>query len=315
MMLPKFTCADDVPDMELALKECLNLKTAKAASAIGNKNKTVGLVFMNPSLRTRISMQKACQNLGCQFIIINAGTESWTWELNDGAIMNKTSVEHIKDAAKVLSLYCDVLALRCFPDLINKEDDSRDKVLQEFIKHASVPVISMESATRHPLQSMADMLTIKENWQMSHRPKVVLTWAPHVKPIAHSVANSFCEWIKKTNADVTIAYPKGYDLNTEFTEGLNRTNNQDEALKNADFVYVKNWCSYKEYGTMPKVEEDWMLTLDKLKQTNHAKVMHCLPVRRNVVMSDDVLDSAQSLIYEQAANRLIVAQWVLQQML
>lgn len=309
--LQKFTCVDDVPNLEQALQECLEIKKDIYATPILGKNKTVGLVFLNPSLRTRISMQKACQNLGLNYIIVNAGQDAWTWELQDGAVMDGTTVEHIKDAAKVLSEYCDVIAIRCFPSLKNKEDDVNDRVLKQFIEHASVPIVSLESATRHPLQSFTDMLTIKENWKEARKPKIVLTWAPHIKSIAHSVSNSFCEWVKEIDAEVTVAFPEGYDLPEEFTDGLQLTHNQEEALKDADFVYVKNWSSFKDYGATPEVKGDWLLTLEKLKATNNAKVMHCLPVRRNVEISDEVLDSENSLIYQQAGNRLITAQWVL----
>ncbi|MHA7608776.1 N-acetylornithine carbamoyltransferase [Elizabethkingia meningoseptica] len=313
--LQKFTCVDDVPNLEQALQECIDIKNAPLATPDFGKNKTVGLVFLNPSLRTRISMQKACQNLGLNYIIINAGQDAWTWELQDGAVMDGTTVEHIKDAAKVLSEYCDVIAIRCFPAFKDKEEDTQDRVLNQFIEHATVPIVSLESATRHPLQSFTDMLTIKENWKENRKPKVVLTWAPHVKSIAHSVANSFCEWVKEIDADVTVAFPEGYDLDTEYTDGLSITNDQDEALKDADFIYVKNWSSFSDYGATPEVKEDWLLTLEKLKQTNNAKIMHCLPVRRNVEISDEVLDSENALVYQQAGNRLITAQWVLKNIL
>lgn len=309
--LKKFTCVADVPDLEQAIRNCLIIKNNPQAMPNHGKNKTVGLVFMNPSLRTRISMQKACRNLGFNSMVINIGNGAWTWELEDGVVMDGNKTEHIKDAAKVLNEYCDVIALRCFPSLTDKEADAEDRVLKKFIEYTTVPVISMESATRHPLQSLTDMVTLKENWKGSEKPKVVLTWAPHVKSIAHSVANSFCEWIKEMDAETTVANPEGYDLAPEFTNGLNVTHNQEEALKDADFVYVKNWSSYEDYGKTPEVDEDWLLTLDKLKQTNDAKIMHCLPVRRNLEVSDEVLDSPNSLIYKQAANRLISAQWVL----
>jgi len=313
--LKKFTCVDDIPNIEKALEECLILKKNLLSTPDFGKGKTVGLVFLNPSLRTRMSMQKACQNLGLNFIIINAGQDAWTWELQDGNVMNGVSVEHIKDAAKVLSEYCDIIAIRCFPSMKNKNEDTNDIVLKQFINYASVPIVSLESATRHPLQSFADLLTIKENWHENRKPKIVLTWVPHIKPIAHSVANSFCEWIKKIDAYVEIAFPKGYELDTQFTNGLPITNNQNEALKNADFVYAKNWASFTDYGNIPNVEENWMLTLDKLKNTNNAKIMHCLPVRRNVEISDEVLDSNNSLIYKQVKNRLITSQWVLKNIL
>jgi len=313
--LQKFTCVEDIPNIEKALEECLSIKNDLLSTPDFGKGKTVGLVFLNPSLRTRISMQKACQNLGVNFIIINAGQDAWTWELQDGAIMNGAGVEHIKDAAKVLSEFCDAIAIRCFPNMKNKDEDVRDIVLKQFIQYSNVPVISLESATRHPLQSFADILTIKENWKENKKPKVVLTWAPHVKPIAHSVANSFCEWIKKIDAEVKVTFPKGYDLDTQYTDGLYTTNDQNEALEDADFVYVKNWASFADYGSIPEVKENWMLTLEKLKNTNNAKIMHCLPVRRNVEISDEVLDSNNSLIYHQAKNRLITAQWILKNIL
>lgn len=309
--LNKFTCVADIPDLQSALKECIDIKNNPLSTPNYGKNKTVGLVFMNPSLRTRISMQKACRNLGFNTMVINIGNGTWTWELEDGVIMDGNKTEHIKDAAKVLNEYCDIIALRCFPSLKDKIADAEDRVLNKFIENTTVPIISMESATRHPLQSFADMLTLKENWESAKKPKVVLTWAPHVKPIAHSVANSFCEWIKELDAEITVANPEGYDLAPEFTNGLKVTHHQEEALKDADFVYVKNWSSYEDYGEMLRVEEDWMLTLDKLKDTNHAKIMHCLPVRRNLEISDEVLNSPNCLIYKQAINRLIAAQWVL----
>jgi len=313
--LHKFTCVEDIPNLDKALEECLAIKNNLFAAPNYGKGKTVGLVFLNPSLRTRISMQKACQNLGLNFMIINAGQDAWTWELQDGAIMDGTGVEHIKDAAKVFSEYCDAIAIRCFPNMKNKDEDTKDIVLEQFMHYASVPVISLESATRHPLQSFTDIFTIKENWKENKKPKVVLTWAPHIKPIAHSVANSFCEWIKKIDAHVEVTFPESYDLDTQYTNGLHITNDQNEALKDADFVYVKNWASFKDYGNIPHVKENWILTLDKLRNTNNAKIMHCLPIRRNIEISDEVLDSDNSLIYQQAKNRLITAQWVLKNIL
>ncbi len=315
MKLKKFTCAADIPDLDQALSECLEIKQNLFATSDLGKNKTVGLVFLNPSLRTRMSMQRACQNLGLHSIVINAGQGAWAWELEDGAVMNGNTAEHIKEAAKVMSQYCDILAIRCFPSLTDKAKDVEDRVLNQFKEYATVPVISMESATRHPLQSFTDMLTIKENWKAERKPKIVMTWAPHIKPLAHSVPNSFAEWVQLMEADVVVTNPKGYDLNPEFTDGLEVIHNQEEALKDADFVYVKNWSSFDDYGALPKVDGDWMLTMDKLKATNNAKVMHCLPVRRNVVISDEVMDSENSIIYQQAGNRMITAQWVLKHMI
>ncbi len=197
----------------------------------------------------------------------------------------------------------------------NKEDDVNESILSQFEKHANVPVVSLESATRHPLQSLADCITITENWKEERKPKVVLTWAPHIKPIAHAVGNSFAEWMQEMDVDFVIANPEGYDLDKNFTKNTKVIHNQEEAVKDADFIYVKNWSSFSDYGATPEVEGDWLLTLEKLKQTNNAKVMHCLPVRRNVEISDEVLDSENALVYQQAGNRLITAQWVLKNIL
>lgn len=313
--LNKFTSVTDLPNLQKALEEAIYMKKNLLSTTDYGKNKTVGLIFMNPSLRTRLSMQQACRNLGFSSMVINIGNGACTWELEDGVIMDGDKTEHIKDAAKVLNEYCDIIAIRCFPSLTNKKADEEDIILKKLIEYTDVPIISMESATRHPLQSFADMITLKENWKFTTKPKVVLTWAPHIKPIAHSVANSFCEWAKEMEVDLSITNPKGYDLSAEFKQGVSVIHNQEEALKDADFIYVKNWSSYEEYGKTPEVKEDWMLTLDKLKITNNAKIMHCLPVRRNIEVSDEVLDCPNSLIYEQAANRLISAQWVLKNMI
>lgn len=313
--LKNFTNVHDIPNLPKALDECIEIKKNPLAHSDFGKGKTVGLVFMNPSLRTRLSMQKACYNLGYTPLIINAGEGVWTWEMNDGAIMDGGAVEHIKDAAKVLNEYCDIIALRCFPGLKSKKEDTEDVILNRFLDYIDVPLISMESATRHPLQSFTDMMTIKENWTKKRKPKVAITWAPHIRPIAHSVANSFCEWIKEVDAEPHLAFPKGYDLDPEFTKGIKTTNNQEEALEDADFVYVKNWSSFDDYGATPKVKESWLLTEKKLSASNEAKIMHCLPVRRNVELSDEVLDSKNSLIYKQAGNRVHTAQWVLKNIL
>lgn len=276
--------------------------------------KRIGLIFLNPSLRTRISTQIAASNLGMEAIVLNMDKEGWALEMTDGAIMNQSKVEHIKDAAGVLGCYFDVLALRAFPSLTNKKEDSEDFILNQFIQHSGLPVISLESAIRHPLQSLADMVTIAEH-KKKDKPKVVLTWAPHIKAIPHAVANSFAEWSIGCGHDVTIAHPEGYDLDKRFTKGARIEHDQDKALEDADFVYVKNWSAFNEYGKILRTDESWMLNEQKLVNAPNAKVMHCLPVRRNVELSDEILDGKRSLVQHQAKNRIYAAQSALSEIL
>ncbi len=279
------------------------------------KGKRIGCIFLNPSLRTRVSTQIAAQQLGMEAIVLNMDKEGWALEMQEGAIMNKGTVEHIKDAAGVLGSYFDILALRAFPSLAHKEEDVTDFVLHQFIKYSGIPVVSLESAIRHPLQSLADQLTIQELAKVKKRPKVVLTWAPHIKAIPHAVANSFAEWTLGMGHDLTICHPEGYELDAEFTKGATLTNDQEEALQNADFVYVKNWSAFNEYGKILCTDERWMLTESHLKNSPEAKVMHCLPVRRNVELSDEILDGPRSLVQQQALNRIYAAQAVLSKLL
>jgi N-succinyl-L-ornithine transcarbamylase len=279
------------------------------------KGKRIGCIFLNPSLRTRVSTQIAAQQLGMEAIVLNMDKEGWALEMQEGAVMNKGTVEHIKDAAGVLGSYFDILALRAFPSLTHKEEDVSDFVLHQFIKYSGIPVVSLESAIRHPLQSLADQLTIQELTKDKKRPKVVLTWAPHIKAIPHAVANSFAEWTLGMGHDLTICHPEGYELDAEFTKGATLTNDQEEAFQNADFVYVKNWSAFNEYGKILCTDERWMLTESHLKNSPEAKVMHCLPVRRNVELSDEILDGPRSLVQQQALNRIYAAQAVLSKLL
>lgn len=313
--MKNFTTVDDVLHLQSIIEKALKIKANPLSESTKGKNKTIGLVFLNASLRTRLSSQIAAQNLGLNVLVLNAAQEAWNLEYADGAVMSGATVEHIKDAIEILNQYCDIIAVRCFAGMQSKEDDVDESILSQFLKWAKVPVISLESATRHPLQSLADCITIKENWQSEKRPKVVLTWAPHIKPIAHAVANSFVEWMQALDVELTIANPEGYDLDPQFVKNTPTLHHQAEALEAADFVYVKNWASFEDYATMPKVEEDWMLTLEKLKNTNNAKVMHCLPVRRNVELSDEVMDSDNAIIYQQAKNRIFSAQAVFSEIL
>lgn len=318
--MKKFTSVSDVENLQHIIKKALQIKANPLSEPEKGKGKTIGLVFLNSSLRTRLSSQIAAQNLGLNVLTLNAAQEAWNLEFADGAVMNGDTVEHIKDAIEVLNQYCDIIAVRCFAGMKSKEDDVNESILSQFEQHAKVPVISLESATRHPLQSLADCITITENWHfdklsVNRKPKVVLTWAPHIKPIAHAVGNSFAEWMQEMDVDFVIANPKGYDLDKNFTKNVKVIHDQEEALKDADFIYVKNWSSFDDYAAMPEVKENWMLTNEKLKNTNQAKVMHCLPVRRNVELSDEVMDGENSIIYQQAKNRIFSAQAVFSEIL
>lgn len=309
-----FTSVNDVTDLKALVAEALQLKQTPYAHQHLGKNKTLCLVFLNPSLRTRISTQKAGQNLGMNVIVLNIDKEGWALELQDGVVMNGTTVEHIREAAGVIGEYSDIIGVRSFPGLKNREEDYSEMIFNKFVEFCKVPVVSLESATRHPLQSLADLVTIEE-LKTTARPKVVLTWAPHIKPLPQAVPNSFAEWMCKGDVDFTIAHPAGYELAEEFTNGATITHNQDEAIKDADFIYVKNWSAYEPYGQILPGNEDWMLTLDKLKDAPKAKVMHCLPVRRDLELSSEILDSDRSIVIHEAGNRVWAAQAMLKQML
>ena len=313
--MKKFTSVQDVANVEELVNEALHLKQNPYKYKQLGENKTLGLIFLNPSLRTRLSTQKAAQNLGMNVMVMNLDKEGWALETQEGAIMNGTTVEHIKEAAAVMGEYCDILGIRSFPKLQNRDEDYNEELLQQFINYAGIPIVSLESATRHPLQSLADLVTITEQKPAGKKPKVVLTWAPHVKAIPQCVANSFAEWMGQADVELVVTHPEGYELANEFTQNATVTTNQDEALQDADFVYVKNWSSYNDYGKVLTDGEGWMMTNDKLALTNNAKVMHCLPVRRNVELSDEILDGPNSLVLQQANNRTYAAQAVLKRML
>lgn len=307
-----FISVKDVVDIDALVQKALSYKDEPLKHSTLGKGKRIGCLFLNPSMRTRLSTQIAAQNLGMEAIIFNVGSEGWSLEFEEGAIMNGTSVEHVKDAAPIFGTYFDILAIRTFPTLKNREEDYSEKYIQQFIKYAGIPVVSLESATLHPLQSLTDVITITETFKEKRKPKIVLTWAPHVKALPQCVANSFSQWINAWGqADFVITHPEGYELDEKFTKGATITYNQDEALKDADYVYVKNWSTYNDYGKIYCNDPGWMMTNEKLQLTNNAKVMHCLPVRRNVELSDEILDGENSLVTAEASNRVWAAQAVL----
>ena len=316
-----FISVADVSNINALVAKALEYKANPFKDKQLGDNKRIGLLFLNPSLRTRLSTQVAAQNLGMEAIVFNVDKEGWALEFAEGAIMNGNTVEHVKDAAPILGNYFDILCIRTFPSLKNREEDYSEMYINQFIKYAGVPIISLESATLHPLQSLTDIITIREQLlnipsPVKSKPKIVLTWAPHIKPLPQCVANSFSEWVNAWGeADFVITHPTGYELAEKFTKGATITHNQDEALQGADFVYVKNWSSYNDYGKMLSHDAEWMLTQEKLKRTNDAKVMHCLPVRRNVELSDEILDGPNSLVTQEASNRVWAAQAVISALL
>ncbi len=314
--MKQFISVHDVDNIDQLVQEAIAYKKDPFRDHALGKNKRIGLLFLNPSMRTRLSTQVAAQHLGMESIVFNVGQDGWALEFEEEAIMSGNTVEHVKDAAPILGKYFDILCIRTFPSLKNKEDDYSELYIHQFIKYAGIPVVSLESSTLHPLQSLTDVMTITENLGARKKPKIVLSWAPHVKPLPQCVANSFSQWINAWGkADFVITHPEDYELDEEFTKGATITQDQDEALKGADFVYVKNWSTYHDYGRIYSNDPEWMLTNEKLEPTNEAMVMHCLPVRRNVELSDEILDSNASLVTQQGANRVWAAQAVLSRIL
>ena len=304
-----FNSFQNVPGL---IQEAIYIKNNNIKNDEG-KGKTMALIFLNPSLRTRMSTQEAAQRLGMNVICFNS-SEAWPWEITPGAIMDSNKSEHVKDAARVISGYVDVIGIRCFAGLKDKEADFRDNVIKTFMDYATVPVVNMESAVFHPLQSLTDMITIAETAKTS-KPKVTLTWAPHPKALPHAVANSFTQWVLKMDYDLTICHPPGYDLDPHITKHAKITNNQEAAFQGSHFVYAKNWSMCEPYGQVSHDYSDWVINSEKMAITDDAYFMHCLPVRRNVVVTDEVLDGDNSLIYTQAENRMYAAQAVISRIL
>lgn len=317
--MQNFISVHDVNNIDSLVKKALDYKSNPLKDSQIGKNRRIGLLFLNPSMRTRLSTQIAAQNLGMEAIVFNVSQDGWALEFEEEAIMSGSTVEHVKDAAPIMGKYFDVLCVRTFPSLKNKEDDYSELYINQFIKYAGVPVVSLESATLHPLQSLTDVITITEHLTggtQNKKPRIALTWAPHVKPLPQCVANSFSQWINAWGrTEFVISHPDDYELDPRFTKGAVITHNQEESLRDADFVYVKNWSTYNDYGRIYSNDPEWMLTNEKLSTTNNARVMHCLPVRRNVELSDEILDGPNSIITQQASNRVWAAQAVLAEVL
>lgn len=312
--MKNYTSFKDIPSIEKALKTAYQIKKNPFGFQHLGKNKTMVMVFFNSSLRTRLSTQKAAINLGMNTMVMNVNGDSWQLESELGVIMDGGKPEHLLEAIPVIGRYCDIIGVRAFARFESKEDDYSEKIINQFVEYAGVPVVSMEGATRHPLQSFADLLTIEEH-KTTARPKVVLTWAPHPKALPQAVANSFVEWMKETDYDLVVTHPEGYELSPEFMGDVKVEYDQNKAFEGADFIYAKNWSSFNDYGKVISKDMNWTVNEEKMALTNNAKFMHCLPVRRNVVVTDGVIDSENSIVVDQAANREVTAQAVLKMIL
>ncbi len=311
-----FLSVTDIGDISTAIAEALMYKLNPLQDIQLGNGKTFGMIFMNPSLRTRLSSQIAAEKLGMRTSVLNIDKDAWNLEFKEGAVMNENKVEHIIEAAGVLGQFVDILGVRSFSSLQNKADDDAEIVIKKFQQYAQLPIVSLEAATLHPLQSFADMITIHEHWQQPKKPKVVMTWAPHIKALPQAVPNSFAQWINAwQTCDFVVTHPEGYELDQKITGALNIEYDQNKALEGADFVYVKNWSATKDYGKILCQDKNWMIDNKKIALGNKAKIMHCLPVRRNVVIADEVLDGPQSIVLQQAKNRICSAQVVLSRLL
>ncbi len=309
-----FLSVRDVENIDHLISSGIAAKVNPFADKHLGQNKTLGLLFFNSSFRTRLSTQKAAQNLGMNVITLNVGQDSWELEMEDGVVMDGTKAEHVKEAAAVIGRYCDIIGIRSFAKLADRAADYSETVFKQFKKYAEVPILNLESATRHPLQSLADCITIEE-FKLRSRPKVVLTWLPHIKPLPQAVGNSFAEWMNQRDVEFVITHPEGYDLSPEFAGNAQVIYDQEKALEGADFVYGKNWSSYESYGQIVGDHSGWKITEEKMGLTDNGKFMHCLPLRRNMKVTDEVLDGPRSLVIEQAANREWSAQAVLKELL
>ncbi|MDY6105274.1 MAG: acetylornithine carbamoyltransferase [Candidatus Limisoma sp.] len=314
--MKQFTTVNDIGDLGAAVAEALAIKKDRFTYKHLGTDKTLLMLFFNSSLRTRLSTQKAAMNLGMNVIVLDVNQGAWKLETERGVIMDGDCPEHLLEAIPVMGCYCDIIGVRSFARFESKEDDYSEKILNQFIKYSGRPVFSMEAATRHPLQSFADLITIEE-YKTKERPKVVLTWAPHPRALPQAVPNSFAEWMRAADYDFVITHPHGYELDEQFTAGVPIIYDQDEALRGADFVYAKNWAAYADpnYGKVLSKDRSWTITTEKMALTDNAYFMHCLPVRRNMIVSDDVIESDRSIVIPEAANREISATVVLKRLL
>ena len=314
--MKQFTTVNDIGDLGAAVAEALAIKKDRFAYKHLGTDKTLLMLFFNSSLRTRLSTQKAAMNLGMNVIVLDVNQGAWKLETERGVIMDGDCPEHLLEAIPVMGCYCDIIGVRSFARFESKEDDYSEKILNQFIKYSGRPVFSMEAATRHPLQSFADLITIEE-YKTKERPKVVLTGAPHPRALPQAVPNSFAEWMRAADYDFVITHPHGYELDEQFTAGVPIIYDQDEALRGADFVYAKNWAAYADpnYGKVLSKDRSWTITTEKMALTDNAYFMHCLPVRRNMIVSDDVIESDRSIVIPEAANREISATVVLKRLL
>ena len=314
--MKKFTCVNDLGPLDKALAEAAMIKKDSYAFTELGRNKTLLMIFFNSSLRTRLSTQKAAMNLGMNVIVLDVNQGAWKLETERGVIMDGDKAEHLLEAIPVMGCYCDIIGVRSFAGLKDKKEDYEERVIEQFIKYSGRPVFSMEAATRHPLQSFADLITIEE-FKTKPRPKVVMTWAPHPRALPQAVPNSFAEWMNATDYDFVITHPHGYELDPAFTAGATIEYDQRKALEGADFVYAKNWSAYTDpnYGKVLSTDRAWTVDTEKMGLTDNAFFMHCLPVRRNMIVTDDVIESERSIVIPEAANREISAQVVLKRLL
>ncbi len=311
-----YTNVKDLGDLNLAVKEALEVKKNRYAYKQLGENKTCLMVFFNSSLRTRLSTQKAAMNLGMNTMVLDVNQGAWKLETERGVIMDGDKSEHLLEAIPVMGCYCDIIGVRAFAQFESKKFDYEETILNQFIKYSGKPVFSMEAATAHPLQAFADLITIEE-YKKTARPKVVLTWAPHPKALPQAVPNSFADFMNEADVDFVITHPKGYELAEQFVRSARVEYDQDKALEGADFVYAKNWSAYQDpnYGKILSKDMNWTVSKEKMALTNNAFFMHCLPVRRNMIVTDDVIESPQSIVIPEAANREISAQVVIKRML
>lgn len=314
--MKKFTCVEDIGDLRAAVAEALEIKRDRFAYSELGRNRTLLMIFFNSSLRTRLSTQKAAMNLGMNVMVLDVNQGAWKLETERGVVMDGDKAEHLLEAIPVMASYCDLIGVRSFAQLKDKAEDYEERVIEQFIRYSGRPVFSMEAATRHPLQSFGDLITIEEH-KTTERPKIVMTWAPHPKALPQAVPNSFAEWINATDYEFVITHPEGYELDPKFVGRAKVEYDQRKAFEGADFIYAKNWSAYADpnYGKVISTDRDWTVDSEKMALTNNAYFMHCLPVRRNMIVTDEVIESERSLVIPEAANREISAEVVIKRLL